>query len=173
VLASTYRDRPQLESMLKALGAVHAHGGPVSWDRVHEGGRFVDLPAYPFQRRHFWLTDATGPVLGEQFTAPQPVIAVAPRTVADFERYVQRQVGTLLQIRAEELDLDCAPASLGLDSLLAIQLRLAVEEHLDCQVPTRLLLGSKSLRQLAKELHLRAGEARSDWPRRSTSVLNR
>jgi acyl transferase domain-containing protein len=165
VLASTHRGRPQLESMLATLGAVYAHGGPVAWDRVHEGGEFVELPAYPFQRRHFWLTDSTGPALGERFTTArqQPVIAVMPRTVADFERYVRQQVGALLQIRDEDLDLDRTATALGLDSLLAIQLRLAVEEHLDCRVPTRLLFGSKSLRQVARELHLRAGESRSDW----------
>ncbi|MBB5954344.1 acyl transferase domain-containing protein [Saccharothrix tamanrassetensis] len=165
VLASTRRDRPQLAELLRALGVVYAQGGNVAWERVQSGGRFADLPAYPFQRKHFWLTDTQGPVLCDHYsTAPaQAVIAVPPRSIADFERYLRTRVGALLQIRDEDLDLDRTPGALGLDSLLATQLRLAVERELDCKVPTRLFFGTAPLRRLARELHLRAGEARPDW----------
>ncbi|MCS0603059.1 type I polyketide synthase [Streptomyces sp. LP11] len=73
------RERPETREALTALAAAHARGVPVDWRRHFDGlgGRRVDLPRYPFQRRRFWLeqraaTDATG--LG-QLPAGHPLLA--------------------------------------------------------------------------------------------------
>jgi acyl transferase domain-containing protein len=49
------KDRAEKRSLLTALGAVHAHGAEVEWERFLPGSGVVDLPTYAFQRRHFWL----------------------------------------------------------------------------------------------------------------------
>ncbi|ROO84788.1 acyl transferase domain-containing protein [Actinocorallia herbida] len=55
------RDRDEEETVLLALGHVHAHGGAVAWERLFPEAKTVDLPVYPFQRRRFWLeADASG-----------------------------------------------------------------------------------------------------------------
>ncbi|OYP10584.1 beta-ketoacyl synthase [Streptomyces sp. FBKL.4005] len=73
------RERPEPREALAALAAAHARGVPVDWDRHFAGlgGRRVDLPRYPFQRRRFWLEqrpapDAAG--LG-QLPAGHPLLA--------------------------------------------------------------------------------------------------
>ncbi|MEV5350617.1 SDR family NAD(P)-dependent oxidoreductase, partial [Streptomyces achromogenes] len=73
------RERPEPGEALTALAAAHARGVPVDWRRHFTGlgGRRIDLPGYPFQRRRFWLeqrtgTDATG--LG-QLPAGHPLLA--------------------------------------------------------------------------------------------------
>ncbi|MFI9424070.1 SDR family NAD(P)-dependent oxidoreductase [Streptomyces achromogenes] len=73
------RERPEPREALTALAAAHARGVPVDWRRHFTGlgGRRIDLPGYPFQRRRFWLeqragTDATG--LG-QLPAGHPLLA--------------------------------------------------------------------------------------------------
>ncbi|WP_318205434.1 type I polyketide synthase [Streptomyces sp. SCL15-4] len=73
------RERPEPREALAALAAAHARGVPVDWRRHFAGlgGRRIDLPGYPFQRRRFWLeqrtgTDATG--LG-QLPAGHPLLA--------------------------------------------------------------------------------------------------
>ncbi|MFD7656763.1 type I polyketide synthase [Actinosynnema sp. NPDC059797] len=153
-VASTRRGRPQLESMLAGLGAVHVEGGSVDWARVHAGGRYVPVPAYPFQHRSFWFTRPRRTAL-EDCRAGAPVPEL--RTVADFECYVREQVAGLLH--TDDVDLDRTATSLGLDSLLAMQLRSIVEDQLSIAVPPRLLLGAGSLRHLAEELHARAALA--------------
>ncbi|MFF8729241.1 SDR family NAD(P)-dependent oxidoreductase [Streptomyces sp. NPDC015171] len=72
------RERPEAREALAALAAAHARGVPVDWRRHFAplGGRRVDVPGYPFQRRRFWLeqrtgTDATG--LG-QLPAGHPLL---------------------------------------------------------------------------------------------------
>ncbi|MFJ9822049.1 SDR family NAD(P)-dependent oxidoreductase [Streptomyces sp. NPDC101151] len=73
------RERPETREALAAFAAAHARGVPVDWQRHFAGlgGRRVDLPGYPFQRRRFWLaqstaTDAAG--LG-QLPAGHPLLA--------------------------------------------------------------------------------------------------
>ncbi|MFE0043045.1 SDR family NAD(P)-dependent oxidoreductase [Streptomyces albireticuli] len=55
---------PQTETLLAALGRLHAHAVPVDWSRVFtgSGARRVDLPTYPFQRRRYWLDDTAAHV---------------------------------------------------------------------------------------------------------------
>ncbi|WP_455569103.1 SDR family NAD(P)-dependent oxidoreductase [Streptomyces echinatus] len=73
------RERLEAREAVAALAAAHARGVPVDWRRHFAGlgGRRVDLPHYPFQRRRFWLEqrtagDATG--LG-QLPAGHPLLA--------------------------------------------------------------------------------------------------
>ncbi|WP_345054452.1 type I polyketide synthase, partial [Streptomyces rameus] len=73
------RERPEAREAAAALAAAHARGVPVDWQRHFSGlgGRRIDVPHYPFQRRRFWLeqsaaTDAAG--LG-QLPAGHPLLA--------------------------------------------------------------------------------------------------
>lgn len=54
-LSSLRRDRPERSSLLSSLGRLYVLGHPVEWKGVFgEGGRFVRLPGYPWQREAFW-----------------------------------------------------------------------------------------------------------------------
>ncbi|XVS67798.1 type I polyketide synthase [Actinosynnema sp. CA-299493] len=56
-------DRDEAVTAVSALGAVYATGGAVDWSSLHEGGRVIDLPTYPFQRRRYWVEpEAAAPV---------------------------------------------------------------------------------------------------------------
>ncbi|MEV4506587.1 type I polyketide synthase [Streptomyces klenkii] len=50
------------DEVLAALGRLHVHGLPVNWQGVYagSGARRVELPAYPFQRRRYWLSGPGG-----------------------------------------------------------------------------------------------------------------
>ncbi|MDO0924399.1 SDR family NAD(P)-dependent oxidoreductase [Streptomyces sp. TG1A-8] len=51
------RDTAEAESLTSALARLHVHGRSVDWAALlaPAGGRPVDLPTYPFQRRRYWL----------------------------------------------------------------------------------------------------------------------
>ncbi|QNP74837.1 SDR family NAD(P)-dependent oxidoreductase [Streptomyces roseirectus] len=55
VVAVARRGRPEVRTLLTALAHLYVHGRPVDWTAVTPGGRTVDLPPYPFQRRRYWL----------------------------------------------------------------------------------------------------------------------
>ena len=52
------KDRPEVESLLTALGQLFTSGADVDWPAVLGGGRRVDLPTYGFVRQRFWLDPA-------------------------------------------------------------------------------------------------------------------
>ncbi|HEX6292106.1 MAG TPA: type I polyketide synthase [Herpetosiphonaceae bacterium] len=56
VLPSLRRQEDSRAALLDTLGALYSAGYPVDWERLYpEGGRCVDLPAYPWQRERFWI----------------------------------------------------------------------------------------------------------------------
>ncbi|MDI5968589.1 type I polyketide synthase [Streptomyces sp. SL13] len=55
VAAATRRNRPEVTTVLEALGHAHAHGVAVEWTTVIGAGRRVGLPTYAFQRQTYWL----------------------------------------------------------------------------------------------------------------------
>ncbi|HWP42071.1 MAG TPA: type I polyketide synthase, partial [Blastocatellia bacterium] len=55
-LPSMRKGEDEREVMLGSIGALYADGYPVNWGRVYSRpGRYVPLPAYPWQREQFWL----------------------------------------------------------------------------------------------------------------------
>nr|BFE27873.1 hypothetical protein GCM10010200_001240 [Actinomadura rugatobispora] len=55
-VAGQRRGRADAATLLGAVAALHAGGLPVDWRRCVGGGAGpLDLPTYPFQRRHYWL----------------------------------------------------------------------------------------------------------------------
>nr|WP_128644636.1 type I polyketide synthase [Rhodococcus sp. BS-15] len=47
--------RGEVESIVEALGRLHAQGGTVDWTALLGQGPVVDLPTYAFQRTNYWL----------------------------------------------------------------------------------------------------------------------
>ncbi|MCX4736638.1 type I polyketide synthase [Streptomyces sp. NBC_01363] len=81
------RNRPEEAETLTALARLWTVGHTVHWPALHTTGtaRHVDLPTYPFQRRHYWinavaeqadvsasgLAPAQHPLLGAAITLPE------------------------------------------------------------------------------------------------------
>ncbi|MFG1380952.1 type I polyketide synthase [Xanthobacter versatilis] len=84
-LGSLTREGDGALDLATALGGLWANGLAVDWGRVLPAGRCVSLPAYPWQRAHFWVDQiaaTTGgsagarkagshPLLGAPFAAAQ------------------------------------------------------------------------------------------------------
>jgi acyl transferase domain-containing protein/NADPH:quinone reductase-like Zn-dependent oxidoreductase/acyl carrier protein len=52
---SLRRGRPEIETMLAALGELHCSGVAIDWTRVVSGrGHVEELPTYPWQRQRHW-----------------------------------------------------------------------------------------------------------------------
>jgi polyketide synthase 1/15 len=56
VVSVLAKDRPEMASLMKAVGQLFATGRRVDWPAVFagSGGRWVELPTYAFQGRRFW-----------------------------------------------------------------------------------------------------------------------
>ncbi len=54
-VAGARRDKPEVLTLLQAVGQAHIHGVAVDWPALLGTGRRVPLPTYPFQRQTYWL----------------------------------------------------------------------------------------------------------------------
>jgi acyl transferase domain-containing protein/NADPH:quinone reductase-like Zn-dependent oxidoreductase len=71
VVTTLRRGRPELPSLLSAIGRLHVTGHAVDWSRVAPRGRVVSLPAYAWQRERYWLEAPAAPI-GARSDVPAP-----------------------------------------------------------------------------------------------------
>ncbi len=172
-LPSMLRGQPERESLLTTLGTAYVRGCAPDWDRLHDGGRFVPLPTYPWQRKRFWITpvpETAKPVPPAQpiVVASLPVAPVAPvrteptrpapiqtvtRSAAALTDHLVRRAAEVLAAAPESVNPALPLTVSGMDSLLAAKLRARLKQDLDLHVPVGELLGERSLTELAGRLH--------------------
>ena len=70
---------------------------------------------------------------------------------------LSEQVAKVLRLPAERLDLDTSIYDLGMDSLMAVELHMAVEEQFNVHVPAMVMAEGMSITQLAGRI---AGQLR-------------
>jgi acyl transferase domain-containing protein/acyl carrier protein len=81
ILSSLRRNRDERATMLSALGGLYAQGLNPDWKALYpDGGGYVALPTYPWQRQRYWLEisghkqtpidENAHPLLGRQIQSP-------------------------------------------------------------------------------------------------------
>ena len=99
VFASLRRGRDERETLLEALGGLWTLGLPVDWTGVFpDGGRFVRLPSYPFQRQRYWFE------VPEVQATPIPALVPAPTPEASVEQLLADQLDAFNRMVALQLD---------------------------------------------------------------------
>jgi acyl transferase domain-containing protein/acyl carrier protein len=185
-LGTLRRDHGGPLQLVKALGEAWVHGAPVDWSPLLAGGRLVDLPAYPFDRRRYWL-DA-GPSRGDVSSAglddPDHPLLGAAVPLADGERVV---FTGRLSTRAHPWLADHAVwDTVLLAGTAFVELALRAGEEVGCDhlaeltlesplvvpsgeaVPIQLELAALEPGQWRVSLHSRVS---GDWTRHATGVL--
>ncbi|MFL6123598.1 SDR family NAD(P)-dependent oxidoreductase, partial [Actinophytocola sp.] len=86
-LGTLRRDDGDLTRFGTSLGELWVRGGEVTWPAA---GRLVDLPTYPFQREHYWLTVSETPSVatGLGLAAGTHPLLPAAVTLADTDELV-------------------------------------------------------------------------------------
>ena len=174
VVTSLRRGEPGLAGLLTALGRAYVHGAEPDWAAVTGRAPFLAPPRYPWQRRPFRAEDATpnvpasllpggrrpeGP--GQRHaTAPQPPTAVPLHLVpepgsalseSDLALRLREVAASVLAADPEQLDPNVPVSTLGLDSLLAIELARRFRRRLGLVLPLRTLLRGGTLNELAAQ----------------------
>jgi acyl transferase domain-containing protein/acyl-CoA synthetase (AMP-forming)/AMP-acid ligase II len=167
VTLPTLRKDRDVSSLLSALAELYRQGADVDWKRFYfGGGNLVDLPRYPFQRKRYWLPVSLTSTIPsavirrepppiEHFPVPSvTAVVAAPVAVShplpDLEQYVRERVLSVLGLPADEpLDRNQSLASVGLESLMIVELKSQIEREMHVAVPTQLLMQEPSIAQVA------------------------
>ncbi|MDI1450924.1 acyltransferase domain-containing protein [Polyangium sp. 6x1] len=161
--------------LYEALAQLYTCGVEVDWHAVQRrGGRFLPLPAYPWQRKPYWPEGLSGTTLPkpEINAAPAPEVPELSRleqAVRDaqgapepalVEQILRLRASAILQLPASMLPPESSLKRLGLDSIMAMQLNNRLRALLQVDVPVSLLLEDRALRALAQGLCAHVREAR-------------
>ncbi|MEU4175693.1 amino acid adenylation domain-containing protein [Streptomyces sp. NPDC026589] len=142
VLPSLRKGRSDVRQMLESAGRLWEHGRDLAFDRLPgtPGRRVRELPHTPWDRQRIWYPDRTGKggdvvaasAHEAEITAPDPAAGRAP--VLGFVKQALNQVtGAAAGDMEESLEL----FSLGVDSLMLVQLGKRVEMEYDVDIPIR------------------------------------
>jgi pimaricinolide synthase PimS2 len=93
-LGSLRREQPERRCLLETLGELYVRGQEVAWAQLYPaGGRCIQLPAYPWQKERYWITEAAGPSAPAAPSLPTPQPAPPPP-----ESPTSREAGSFLTV---------------------------------------------------------------------------
>ncbi|WP_050433175.1 type I polyketide synthase [Chondromyces crocatus] len=158
VVGSLRRGQGARQSLLESLGALYAAGHPVDFSRLYRaGGRVVRLPSYPFQRQRYWFDLDAGRALG---VGGQPDVRLRDHIegapAAERQRLVEEAIGAhishVLRLSPEAIDVTEPLRTLGVDSLIAMEVRNRILTELRVELFVSRVLLADGIRQLAREV---------------------
>jgi acyl carrier protein len=158
------------------LASLSPSDGRASLERIFDGAR-AQLSVMPFDVREwcgkastFASTTLFPVLLAEAPSAPEAEAKAAPEPSvrervealpggaarrAAMEAYLQSAVARVLRMSPASIDLDKPVRSMGLDSLMAIELRNRLEAATGTAIPTTLIWNYPTVRRLAPEVAAR------------------
>lgn len=193
--ASLRRGQPERITLLGELGALYTSGYPVAWEKLYpHGGAVVSLPSYPWQRERHWFEDSSTsrqpeqPTVENREAAPQrkdiraELLAVEPgrQRQALLDAFVRDHVAQVLRMVPSRIPADKPLKTLGLDSLMSVDLRNRLEGALGISLAASLTYNYPTVSALVTFLAEKAGiqlepqgqNAREEEPRAVRSDLD-
>ncbi|MEH1098930.1 non-ribosomal peptide synthetase/type I polyketide synthase [Micromonospora sp. CPCC 205561] len=162
-VSSQRRDAHPVDGVWRAVAELHVAGYPVDWAALTAdcGGRAVALPAYPFQRRRFWV-DAPGTAE----SAPAAAAPAPPRPPTGDDAGADPVLARIRSLTADRLGLDVGEVEpdhafldLGADSLLLITMSRELDHEFGVRVPVRDLFATVDTPRRLAEVVTRGASA--------------
>ena len=148
------RDADGSAAFLAGLGALYAAGLRLPLPP----GRVVDLPAPRWRHARYWWTDGRAPVAtpaADRWAEPATTV-----TEASVAARLSHHIAAVTGHPVARVTPSTALADLGLDSLMAVRIRTALEREFGVGLPLRDLFGSATVDEVADRIR-RATDASS------------
>lgn len=169
-LYSLRKREQERDCLLATAGRLYAAGCELRWPELNGAcTSFVRLPGYPWRRDRFWLDrpraaglvpapraaahdEDTTALTGIHHAAPG-----APASPAEIEKSVRNHVAQVLNLPGKRVDPGTPLSSLGLDSLMAMEVRGQMHHELGVDIPVPLMLGDSTVRDIVAAITGRPG----------------
>ena len=173
-LPSLRPKRADWQQLLASLAQLYVSGVSVDWsgfDRDYPRRR-IPLPTYPFQRQRYWfeesdrnerksssITESNGSFKSQEKTSLLEVakkrdelLRANPKQQQKLlESYFEQLLKRVMGLNASQLDWQQRLSDLGLDSLMATELRRQLEDNLGIKVPVE-FLAELSIKQFLEQV---------------------
>lgn len=155
-LGTLRRDADSCADVLTQVGALYCAGIRLPLP----AGRVIDLPAPRWKHVRYWWTDgrAAAPVRDARTAAPAPPKGARGAEDTSVAARLCHHIAAVTGHPAGRVTPATALADLGLDSLMAVRVRTAVEREFGVELPLRELLGATTVAEVA--YRLRTGAVR-------------
>ncbi|MEU4702642.1 SDR family NAD(P)-dependent oxidoreductase [Nonomuraea dietziae] len=161
VVATLRRGEGGAQRLTRSLAQAYAQGAPVDWSLLCPGGRLVDLPTYPFQRRRHTTAAppprTARPQAADAAGTPEPSgtpDAPAARSRKELRELVLAATARLLGYGdATAVEPERTFKDLGLESATAVELRDRLRSATGLRLPAGLLYDHPTPDRLAGHLH--------------------
>ncbi|MFR0354291.1 acyltransferase domain-containing protein [Streptomyces sediminimaris] len=146
VVGTLRRDADGAAGFLRESGALYAAGLAPALPP----GRVVDLPVPRWRHTRHWWTDGRAPVTApatQRWTAP-----AAPVPEDSVAARVSRHIAAVTGHPPARVTPATALSDLGLDSLMAVRVRTALEREFTVELPLRALFGAATVGEVAERI---------------------
>ncbi|MBU6398859.1 MAG: alpha/beta fold hydrolase, partial [Verrucomicrobia bacterium] len=153
---------PERRLQLTAMAQAYRQGEEMDWAalRMEETGRRIPLPAYPFEKKSYWVKAGPAEPIGVSVSArvdPPAALVVAPRNATDVRLIrVWEEVLRVAPIRIRDNFFQS-----GGTSLLAVRLMQEIEREFHQSLPLHLLFAASTVEALSDVLE--RGMEERDW----------
>ncbi len=191
-LPSLRQNQDEWQTILDSLGKLYVQGAEVDWKGfdAQSPRKKVALPNYPFDRQRYWLDvdTETSKRAGKlppprsngknqsqaqeknierkngrrKAKASETPLSQKPLTQIEIQDFIQQHTARILGMDASRLNLDTPLDTLGLDSLMAMELKNSLESKLGAQLSVASLLQGPTIVSLAAEAMANFGSAETE-----------
>ncbi|WP_143306475.1 type I polyketide synthase [Chitinophaga vietnamensis] len=173
-IPSLFRESPEQSSLYANLCLAYSYGCPVDWIKYYrtKTAPAIDLPSYPFQREHLELEDNSQlsklwrPEKGHserKVVIPSTPLAVnhkeqgqsparLPQSQPEMQQLLAGKVASITRVPYSRIRLNITLKSMGIDSLMMVQLQRSIEKDLCMQIPKNIIQSHLRLDRIASAL---------------------
>jgi acyl transferase domain-containing protein/long-subunit acyl-CoA synthetase (AMP-forming)/ubiquinone/menaquinone biosynthesis C-methylase UbiE len=147
------------ENNLEKLALHWSQGGKIPWESIHEGGRRISLPTYPFAREHYWIEKSEArqlPLNQQQNIGPQqPTVKEfknGSSTQANIQEYFVKFFSRELKLSREQIKVNKNILEYGVDSIFTMKLLGDIEINFDSRITVQEIIQYKTIKLLSDYL---------------------
>ena len=170
-IATSSHNGLEWQLLVKGLGVLYSCGASPDWGAFYEGrsrGR-VAVPTYPFQRERYWFDApvAAASVASQRagagapqrssagaarFDRPALLAAAEEERRRILERYISEQLSDILKKPRDLIDTHEPLQSIGMDSLMAMELKYRIETDLALTLGMRAVGAEYAVAELIEDV---------------------